>query len=41
MDAKYTSYLSGIEQVNFTDQDRQEKELLWDKGFHNWDRRDY
>ena len=41
MYAKYTSYLSGIEQVNFTDQDRQEKELLWDKGFHNWDRRDY
>jgi hypothetical protein len=40
-DAKYTSYLSGIQQIKFTEEDRKEKEKLWEAGFHNWDRRDY
>ena len=41
LEAKYTSYLSGIQQVIFTEEERKEKDKLWDVGFHNWDRRDY
>ena len=41
LEAKYTSYLSGIQQVNFTEEEKKEKDRLWDAGFHDWDRRDY
>ncbi len=41
LDAKYTSYLSGIEQVTFSEEEKKEKDRLWDAGFHDWDRRDY
>jgi len=41
LEAKYTSLLSGIQPVTFTEEERKEKERLWDAGFHDWDRRDY
>jgi len=33
--------LSGIEQVTFSEEEKKEKDRLWDAGFHDWDRRDY
>ena len=41
MNAKYTSYLQGIEQVIFTEEEKKEKDYLWSQGFVDWDRRDY
>jgi hypothetical protein len=41
MEAKYTSYLQGIELVVFTEEEKKEKEYLWSQGFVDWDRRDY
>ena len=41
MNAKYTSYLTGIEQIYFTEEEKKEKDYLWSKGFPDWDRRDY
>ena len=41
LDAKYTGFLQGVEQVVFTDEERKEKDLLWTQGFLDWDRRDY
>ena len=41
LDAKYTGFLQGVEQVVFTDEERKEKDLLWGQGFLDWDRRDY
>ena len=41
INAKYTGYLQGIEQIHFTEEERKEKEALWGQGFIEWDRRDY
>jgi hypothetical protein len=41
MDAKYTCYLQGIETINFTEEEKAEKDALWNEGFVEWDRRDY
>ena len=41
IDAKYAGYLQGIEYVDFTEEDKIEKQHLFDSGFANWDRRDF
>lgn len=41
INAKYSGYFQGIDIVNFTNEERIEKEMLWSKGFMNWDRREY
>jgi len=41
INAKYSAYFSGIEKVNFTEEDQLEKDLLMRNGFRDWDRRDF
>ncbi len=41
INAKYSAYFSGIEKVNFTEEDQIEKDLLMRSGFRDWDRRDF
>ena len=41
IDAKYSSYFQGVELVEFTEEDRIEKDALMSRGFINWDRRDF
>lgn len=41
MNAKYTGFLTGCEQITFSEEERKEKERLWSQGFIDWDRRDY
>lgn len=41
LDSKYAGYFQGVEYVEFTEEDRIEKDILLSKGFTNWDRRDY
>lgn len=41
LDAKYTSFLQGIEQITFSEEEKKEKDGLWEQGFVYWDRRDY
>lgn len=40
-ESKYSGYLAGIEYVDFTEDDKIEKEILMKKGFADWDRRDF
>lgn len=41
IDAKYSGYFTGMEYVDFTEEDQIEKDYLMKEGFLNWDRRDY
>ena len=41
LDSKYAGYIQGVEYVEFTEEDKIEKDYLLSKGFTNWDRRDY
>jgi hypothetical protein len=41
LDAKYTGFLQGIEQITFSEEEKKEKDSLWIQGFVDWDRRDY
>ena len=41
IDAKYSGYFSGVEPVEFTEEDQIEKDALIARGFTNWDRRDF
>lgn len=41
INAKYSAYFSGIEKVNFTEEDQIEKDMLMRSGFRDWDRRDF
>lgn len=41
IDSKYTGYFQGIETIEFTEEDKIEKEALLSRGFINWDRRDF
>ena len=38
---KYSTYVSGSQEVSFSEEDRVEKELLMKGGFVDWDRRDF
>lgn len=40
-ESKYSGYFQGIEYVDFTEEDRIEKDMLMSKGFVDWDRRDF
>lgn len=40
-ESKYSGYFQGIDYVDFTEEERIEKQVLLDSGFTNWDRRDY
>ena len=40
-ESKYSGYFKGVEIVEFTDEERIEKQVLLETGFTNWDRRDY
>ena len=41
IDAEYSGYFTGIEPVDFTEEEKIEKETLMSLGFLNWDRRDF
>jgi hypothetical protein len=41
MDSKYAGYFQGMEGSPFSEEEKIEKDLLLEKGFLNWDRRDY
>lgn len=41
IDAKYSGYFQGVENVDFTEEEKIEKEALLARGFLNWDRRDF
>jgi len=40
-ESKYSGYFTGIDYVDFTEEEKIEKQVLLDSGFTNWDRRDY
>jgi hypothetical protein len=40
-ESKYSGYFQGIEYVDFTEEDKIEKDLYLSKGFVDWDRRDF
>ena len=40
-ESKYSGYFQGIDYVDFTEEERIEKQVLLESGFTNWDRRDY
>ena len=40
-ESKYSGYFQGVEYIDFTDEERIEKQVLLESGFTNWDRRDY
>jgi len=41
IDSKYSGYFQGIDPVDFTEEEKIEKEALIARGFINWDRRDF
>lgn len=41
IDSKYSGYFTGIEYVDFSEEDQIEKDFLLKEGFLNWDRRDF
>jgi len=41
IDSKYSHYFQGMEPVDFTEEERIEKETLMARGFTNWDRREF
>lgn len=41
IDAKYAGYFTGVQQVEFTEEEKIEKETLLSRGFLKWDRRDF
>lgn len=41
IDAKYSGYFQGVTHVEFTEEEKIEKEALLSRGFVNWDRRDF
>ena len=40
-ESKYSGYFQGVEYIDFTEEERIEKQVLLESGFTNWDRRDY
>lgn len=40
-ESKYSGYFQGIDYVDFTEEERIEKQVLLESGFTNWDRREY
>ena len=41
IDAKYSGYFQGVEHIEFTAEEKLEKDALMERGFINWDRRDF
>jgi SWI/SNF-related matrix-associated actin-dependent regulator of chromatin subfamily A member 5 len=41
IDAKYSGYFQGVEHIEFTEEEKIEKDALMERGFINWDRRDF
>ena len=41
MNAKYTGFITGIEQVIFTEEEKREKDYYWNQGFPDWYSSDY
>jgi hypothetical protein len=41
IDSKYSGYFTGVEFVDFTEEEKIEKDYLLNEGFLNWDRRDF
>lgn len=41
LDARYSGYFQGVDPIEFTEEDKIEKDALLARGFINWDRKDF